>query len=175
MIVGANGSLFVNNTHPAYPHLVDFLTSCCEPVSRTLRMSEYVISPSSLSAASAEGTYSTAMMRNFIRYFRLDEQHRLPVDLAKLSALERQLENGEDVAMGTTHESEESQGKKQQKQEEDEDRLAPKRAKKENGERVSLAKQEATEETAAPSRRFFTCEGRDNSAGAAYISCLVLP
>ncbi|EAN92055.1 DNA repair helicase and transcription factor protein, putative [Trypanosoma cruzi] len=156
MIVGANGSLFVNNTHPAYPHLVDFLTSCCEPVSRTLRMSEYVISPSSLSAASAEGTYSTAMIRNFIRYFRLDEQHRLPVDLAKLSALERQLENGEDVAMGTTHESEESQGKKQQKQEEDEDGLGPKRAKKENGERVSLVKQEATEETAAPSRRFFS-------------------
>ncbi|RNF09145.1 putative DNA repair helicase [Trypanosoma rangeli] len=149
MFVGSNGSLLVNNAHPAYPHLVDFLTSCCEPVCRTLHMSEYVISPSSLSAASAEGTYSTAMIRNVIRYFRLDEQHRLPVDLEKFASLMRRLEEVADVASEAAQVLQQLQGK----QEAEDNEVGLKRVKKENGEAASLVKQEKAEEAAVPTRR----------------------
>ncbi|KEG14923.1 DNA repair helicase and transcription factor protein [Trypanosoma grayi] len=146
MIVGSNGSIYVDSAHPAYPHLMDFLTSCCEPVCRTLHMSEYTISPSSLSAASAEGTYSMTMIRNFIRYFRLDEQQRLPVDIAKFAELERQVRDGTDPEGEAA----------QQQQPKQELESAVKRLKKETDDPQPTPKEGVTGEVAAPRRRFFS-------------------
>lgn len=103
MYVGKTGNIFIEKEHPAYPHVADFLVSCCEPVSRTQRMEQYCIDSSSLSAASAEGTYSTDMIRNILRYFRQDERNGvaapadgnggnggdgMALDLRRLAALE---------------------------------------------------------------------------------------
>ncbi|KAK7195514.1 DNA repair helicase and transcription factor protein [Novymonas esmeraldas] len=89
MNIGDSGNIFVEKAHPAYTHVIDFLVSCCEPVSRTQHMEEYRIDSSSLSAATAEGTYSLAMMETILRHFRLSAAQELPVDLERVTALER--------------------------------------------------------------------------------------
>ncbi|KAH9598989.1 Helicase/UvrB [Trypanosoma melophagium] len=147
MIVGHNGSIFVDSAHPAYPHLGDFLTSCCEPVCRTLHMSEYTISPSSLSAASAEGTYTMSMIRNAIRYFRLDEQHRLPVDLAKFVELKQQLGDGTRETEGIVQEQKERENQGVYN--------GIKRIRTETDKLSSVVKKETDEEPVSPCRRRF--------------------
>lgn len=89
MFVAASGNLYIEKAHPAYSHVIDFLVSCCEPVSRTHHMEEYRLDSSSLSAASAEGTYTTDMVRNVLRYFRLDAQQQLPIDVERYGQLEK--------------------------------------------------------------------------------------
>ncbi|KAG5473435.1 hypothetical protein LSCM4_03501 [Leishmania orientalis] len=88
MNIGDSGNIFVEKTHPAYAHVIDFLISCCEPVSRTQHMEHYRMDSSSLSAATAEGTYSLAMIENVLRHFRLNAAQELPVDLERCAALE---------------------------------------------------------------------------------------
>nr|CCC89875.1 putative DNA repair helicase and transcription factor protein [Trypanosoma congolense IL3000] len=120
MILGPGGTILVNHSHSAYPHLRDFLTACCEPVCRTLHMSEYVISPSSLSAASTEGTYSMGMIRNVLRYFRLNEQQRLPVDIARYNRLEQKVWNNlqNSTAEAALFETDDADGSSDAEQEE---------------------------------------------------------
>lgn len=89
MNIGDSGNIFVEKAHPAYAHVIDFLISCCEPVSRTQHMEQYRMDSSSLSAATAEGTYSLAMIENVLRHFRLNAAQELPVDLERCAALER--------------------------------------------------------------------------------------
>ncbi|ORC90113.1 DNA repair helicase and transcription factor protein [Trypanosoma theileri] len=158
MIVGSNGSIYVDSAHPAYPHLGDFLTSCCEPVCRTLHMSEYIISPSSLSAASAEGTYTVAMIRNAIRYFRLDEQHRLPVDIAKFVELKQQLEDATEETESAVQPQSQSQQQQQQKGKEkqgDNNGIKKIRTETDNSP-SSVVKKEVDEEPTSPWRRFLS-------------------
>ncbi|CAM39916.2 putative DNA repair helicase [Leishmania braziliensis MHOM/BR/75/M2904] len=89
MNIGDSGNIFVEKAHPAYAHVIDFLISCCEPVSRTQHMEQYRMDSSSLSAATAEGTYSLAMIEVILRHFRLNTAQELPVDLERCAALER--------------------------------------------------------------------------------------
>ncbi|AYU80546.1 DNA repair helicase, putative [Leishmania donovani] len=89
MNIGDSGNIFVEKAHPAYTHVIDFLISCCEPVSRTQYMEQYRMDSSSLSAATAEGTYSLAMIESVLRHFRLNAAQELPVDLERCAALER--------------------------------------------------------------------------------------
>ncbi|KAG8343318.1 putative DNA repair helicase and transcription factor protein [Trypanosoma vivax] len=121
-------------------------------------MSEYVISPSSLSAASAEGTYSVAMIRNVVRYFRLDAKFRLPVDIVKYVELQQRVQDGsQDASLGILG---------------DEDRVtngatlenggtchsepAVKKLKKEDEEFVPEVKVNSLENTEKPRRRFLS-------------------
>ncbi|KAG5473716.1 hypothetical protein LSCM1_04346 [Leishmania martiniquensis] len=89
MNIGGSGNIFVERAHPAYAHFIDFLISCCEPVSRTQHIEHYRMDSSSLSAATAEGTYSLAMIEHILRHFRLNAAQELPVDLERCAALER--------------------------------------------------------------------------------------
>ncbi|CCW59579.1 unnamed protein product [Phytomonas sp. EM1] len=88
MLVADSGNLYIETGHPAYPHVVDFLISCCEPVSRTHHIEQYRIDSSSISAANAEGTYTCDMIRNVLRYYRTDSTGEFPLDLQKLSDIE---------------------------------------------------------------------------------------
>lgn len=89
MNVGESGNIFVEKAHPAYTHVIDFLISCCEPVSRTEHVEQYRIDSSSLSAATAEGTYSLEMIEVVLRHFRLNAAQELPIDLERCAALEQ--------------------------------------------------------------------------------------
>ncbi|GET90319.1 helicase, putative [Leishmania tarentolae] len=89
MNISDSGNIFVERAHPAYAHVIDFLISCCEPVSRTQHMEQYRMDSSSLSAATAEGTYSLAMIESVLRHFRLNAAQELPVDLERCAALKR--------------------------------------------------------------------------------------
>jgi DNA excision repair protein ERCC-3 len=89
MNVGETGNIFIERAHPAYEYVIDFLVSCCEPVSRTQHMEQYRIDSSSLSAATAEGTYSLEMIEVILRHFRLNDAQELPVDLERCSALQQ--------------------------------------------------------------------------------------
>ncbi|KPA80352.1 putative dNA repair helicase [Leptomonas pyrrhocoris] len=89
MNVGASGNIFIERAHPAYEHVVDFLVSCCEPVSRTHHMEQYRMDSSSLSAATAEGTYTLDMIEVILRHFRLNSNQELPVDLERCTALQQ--------------------------------------------------------------------------------------
>lgn len=89
MLVGDDGSIYVERQHAAYPFVIDFLVSCCEPVSRTHLMEHYRLSSSSLAAATAEGTYSCDMIRHYLRYWQLvGPQRALYLDLEVAKALE---------------------------------------------------------------------------------------
>ncbi|CBH10232.1 DNA repair helicase and transcription factor protein, putative [Trypanosoma brucei gambiense DAL972] len=159
MILGPGGRIFINHGHPAYPHLMDFLTACCEPVCRTLYVSEYTISPSSLSAATAEGTYSMEMVRNVIRYFRLDEQQQIPVDVERYAALERRVRDSvQDTSLdlpmevGEAKVSANGDVKAEEGCEEATDELSP---------LAGQVKKEETKEVAAePRRRFLSLSKR---------------
>ncbi|KAG5490498.1 hypothetical protein JKF63_00618 [Porcisia hertigi] len=89
MNISDSGNIFVEKAHPAYAHIIDFLISCCQPVSRTQHVEQYRMDSSSLSAATAEGTYSLAMIETILRHFRLNAAQELPVDLERCAALEK--------------------------------------------------------------------------------------
>lgn len=89
MNIGETGSIFIERAHPAYAHVIDFLVSCCEPVSRTHHMEQYRLDSSSLSAATAEGTYTLAMIEVILRHFRLNDAQELPVALERCAALQQ--------------------------------------------------------------------------------------
>ncbi|KPI88771.1 putative DNA repair helicase [Leptomonas seymouri] len=89
MNIGSTGNIFIERAHPAYEHVIDFLVSCCEPVSRTHHMEQYRMDSSSLSAATAEGTYTLEMIEVILRHFRLNERQELPVDLERCTALQQ--------------------------------------------------------------------------------------
>lgn len=88
--MGDDGNIYVERLHPAYPYVMDFLVSCCEPVSRTHLVEHYRFSSSSLAAASAEGTYSCEAMRLFLRYWQLvGPEREIFLDLEVVKALEK--------------------------------------------------------------------------------------
>lgn len=88
MLVGEEGNIYVERTHPAYPFVIDFLVSCCEPVSRTHVVEQYSLNPSALSAATAEGTYSIDIIRCFLTYWQLRGPKReLRLDLERVRAI----------------------------------------------------------------------------------------
>eukprot|EP00796_Vickermania_ingenoplastis_P000869 gene869-501_t len=91
MYVGDAGTVYVERSHPAYPYVIDFLVSCCEPISRTHHIEQYAMSSSSLSAASAEGTYSLDMIRSFLRYWQFKvtdgPRRELVLDLDRVRVL----------------------------------------------------------------------------------------
>jgi DNA excision repair protein ERCC-3 len=69
MYLENDGRLFVETFSSIYSsRLRDFVLSCTEPVSRPEFINEYALTPASLAAASAEGSYSPTDVREFLRF-----------------------------------------------------------------------------------------------------------
>ncbi|CUG88668.1 DNA repair helicase-like protein, putative [Bodo saltans] len=89
MFLDRDGRLFVETFGEEYRENVrNFVLSCAEPVSRPEFVNEYAVTPASLAAASAEGSYTGEDVREFLLRRSEDCDARLPAAVDDMIAVE---------------------------------------------------------------------------------------
>ena len=92
MILDETGHLFVDACSPTFVELRSFLVSCCEPICRTRHIHEYRLTSSSLSAASAEGTFDIRRIREVLAVYCSNAAERNEEDAPKRLLLPAKVE-----------------------------------------------------------------------------------